>query len=422
MSMQAFQGALPQVVSQHLDDAVMLRATRAVLVRAPHVRLLQLERLDERLTAHLDGLAGAGAVADALSRQSLETPGVGQLFVAAVGAIERRDEARLASLLTLSTTVPAARRALASAFGWVPAPLLRGIISRLLGGTPEERWLGLAGCLLHRVDPGPLLAELIAQDAPELRTCALRAAGELGRLDLLPSCLASVGDEAAPVRLAAARSALLLGDRGQAIAALQLLARAPGPTQLAALSLLLPVIDPEAARAEVRLLAQQSTPLRTMIRAAAWAGDTQVMPWLLKHAEDPATARLAGESFSFIAGIDLALDDLERKPPENVASGPNDDAADTDVALDEDDSLPWPEPQRLAAWWQSKASGFSGGTRYFMGQPVSASHCLAVLKGGAQRQRAAAARYLCLLKPGTPLFNTAAPAWRQQRMLAALAA
>ena len=40
-----------------------------------------------------------------------------------------------------------------------------------------------------------------------------------------------------------------------------------------------------------------------------------------------------------------------------------------------------------------------------------------MLREGFQRQRSAAALYLCLLQPGTPLFNTAAPAWRQQRLL-----
>jgi hypothetical protein len=58
------------------------------------------------------------------------------------------------------------------------------------------------------------------------------------------------------------------------------------------------------------------------------------------------------------------------------------------------------------------------GQRYFMGAPVTWEHCLDVLKHGYQRQRILAAHYLCLLRPGTPLFNTSAPAWRQQRLLA----
>ena len=45
-------------------------------------------------------------------------------------------------------------------------------------------------------------------------------------------------------------------------------------------------------------------------------------------------------------------------------------------------------------------------------------NCVHVLKHGYQRQRILAAHYLCLLRPGTPLFNTSAPAWRQQRLLA----
>jgi len=56
--------------------------------------------------------------------------------------------------------------------------------------------------------------------------------------------------------------------------------------------------------------------------------------------------------------------------------------------------------------------------RHFMGEPPTTAHGLSVLRTGFQRQRAAAAEYLCLLNPGTPLFNVAAPARRQQRVLA----
>jgi hypothetical protein len=57
------------------------------------------------------------------------------------------------------------------------------------------------------------------------------------------------------------------------------------------------------------------------------------------------------------------------------------------------------------------------GRRYFMGALVTREHCIDVLKHGRQRQRSLAAHYLCLLEAGTPLFNTAAPAWRQERWL-----
>jgi hypothetical protein len=75
---------------------------------------------------------------------------------------------------------------------------------------------------------------------------------------------------------------------------------------------------------------------------------------------------------------------------------------------------------KLRAWWHSHRQEFVAGSRYFMGKPLSAAHSVTVLKSGFQRQRILAARHLCLLVPGTPFFNCAAPAWRQQRMLSAM--
>ena len=146
------------------------------------------------------------------------------------------------------------------------------------------------------------------------------------------------------------------------------------------------------------------------------------MPWLIAQMQDLKRARLAGEAFSFVTGLDLAYLDLERKPPENVEFGPNDDPDDDHVAMDEDDSLPWPDPEKVGAWWSANGHRFASGTRYFMGQPATPSHCLTVLKGGFQRQRFAAAEYLALLQPGTKLFNTAAPTRRQQRLLTEMGA
>jgi len=53
-----------------------------------------------------------------------------------------------------------------------------------------------------------------------------------------------------------------------------------------------------------------------------------------------------------------------------------------------------------------------------MGEPLNAENCQRVLRTGYQRQRIAAALYLSLLNPGTPLFEWRAPARRQQRLLA----
>lgn len=413
----------PIVVSQHLEDAASLRAVREVLVSAPHVKLLHLARIDERLAAHLDGLTVAGADAATLARASLATPGLGQIFTCAVLAIERRDAAQIERLLTLTQAVPEASRALASAFGWVSPAQLRGLTSPLLrSASPMARRLGLASCALQGVDAGGALGEALSADEPALRRRVFRAAAQLGRVDLLASCLAALHDPTPGMALAAASAALLLGDRGAAVDVLCALARTPGADQPVALTRVAKVLVPEAAQALLKPLAQQPRLARTLIRGVATAGDPFYVPWLLKQMADPKLTRLAGEAFSMITGLDLAYVDLDRKPPEGAVFGPNDDPADADVAMDEDESLPWPDVDKISAWWQAHGARFVPGTRYFVGEPPSVPHCVHVLRTGFQRQRIAAAEYLCLLQPGTPLFNVAAPTWRQERQLAQMGA
>lgn len=410
------------VVQQHVEEAANLRNVRSVQVRAPHVRLLHLARLDERIAAHLDGIAEAGEQGAARCAQALDPPGAGTTFAATVQAIEMHDQARLQKLLALSDALPDSRRGLLSAFGWVSAASLRGLTKPLLeANAPWWREVGIAACAMHRVDPG-IAAIQEALDAPAaaaLTACALKAVVQLARVELLDACLARAQATSLPaLAVAAASAAALLGDRGRSLDTLGALAISPGPERLAVLLLWLKLARGDDVHATLRALHADPSALRTLICAIGIAGDPHHVPWLLARMDDLALSRLAGESFSLITGLDLALLDLDRKPPEGVEIGPNGDPEDPNVALDGDDGLPWPDAAKLAAWWKANGASFTPGARYFLGQAPTAAHCLSVLQTGFQRQRRHAAEYLCLLKPGTPLFNIAAPAWRQQRLLA----
>jgi uncharacterized protein (TIGR02270 family) len=411
---------VPVVLQQHLDDAQGLHATRSVLVRAPHVRLHQLQRLDERLAASLDGLAVAGDHARARCVAALENPTPGSVFVAAVVAIEGRDAGLTGRLLALAEALPEARAGLVSAFDWVPAGSLRGIIKSLIDSPSLlHREIGWTTCVLHGVEPGTSMDTAVQDAATPARV--LRLAARCGRTDLLPALLKLLED-ADPERVVeAACAALLLGDRQAAPQALSALGRTPGVLDDAAVGLLVRSQPMEQTHALLRALSQDAARVRTLIRATGMGGDPHHVPWLIKQMSDAKLARLAGESFSLVTGLDLAQLDLDGAAFENGRGGPSDAQEDDDVAMDEDDGLPWPDPQRIAAWWQSNGHRFTAGVRHFMGEPPSTAHCLSVLRGGFQRQRLAAAEYLCLLNPGTPLFHAGAPAWRQQRLLARMA-
>jgi uncharacterized protein (TIGR02270 family) len=202
--------------------------------------------------------------------------------------------------------------------------------------------------------------------------------------------------------------------------ALKAIGEASGPFRARAFRLALQTLDQEGAQQWLRRLAQNPENLRWLIQGSGIAGNPSYVPWLIEHMGDLKTARVAGEAFSLITGLDLAYLDLERKPPEEVGAGPNDDPDDPNVEMDPDDGLPWPDPQRIGRWWEANGGRFTPGVRHFMGATLTREQCLRVLKEGFQRQRILAAHYLCLLEPGTALFEWRAPAARQQRLLAAM--
>ena len=417
------------VVQQHAEEAALLRHVRSVLVRAPHVQLLRLARIDERIAAHLDGLAVAGAAGTALLVAALERPGAGEVFALGVRALQTRDAALLDRLLALVPELPDAERGLASALGWVSAAELQGLVRPLLASPlAHARALGLAACRMHRVDPGPVLAEALTDTAPALRAQALRAVGALGRLDLLATARQCMSDEAPEVVFWAAWAACLLGDRRASLQVLATAARQDTPLAARALALVLaasPRDDAVALVAELSATAQarpdDTRARRRLIRAFGLLGEPRFVPWLIDRMAEPESMRLAGEAFSWITGADLAALDLETLSAPELPATPSEDPADDDVALDEDESLPWPAPDRVRAWWERaqpalQAKAVSG--RLFAGEPVQADSLRHVLREGTQRLRAHAAVGLCLLQPGHSLFPVAAPVPRQRRWLA----
>lgn len=404
----------------------MLRHVRSVLVRAPHVALLHLGRLDERIAAHLDGLVVAGRAGQALATAALERAGAGEVFAASALALLARDAQALEPLIALAQALPEAWRGVASALGWVSAPELQGVAQRLLAAPQaSRRALGLTACRMHQVDPGPALDDALADADPQVLAAALRAAGDLGRLDLRERVGALIGHEHPEVVWRAASAACLLGDRNGSLRVLAVAAQREGPTSAGVLSLAMAAASPAQADEMARAFSQAATAdpaslarRRSLLRAIGLLGDVRYVPWLIERMADPALARLAGESFCWITGADLARMDLETLQAPPRPEHPSDDPDDDDVSLDEDDSLPWPDAARVQAWWERQAAlRAAPGARLFRGQPFTPESARRTLVEGTQRQRAHAARLACILQPGMKLFPISAPVPRQRRWL-----
>ncbi|MCC6552278.1 MAG: TIGR02270 family protein [Polyangiaceae bacterium] len=410
----------PAVVDQHAREAAFLWLLRDGAVRAPHYDLADLEALDERVEANLDGLLGAGDAGWEACARGLAAPEGGEVFAATVVALERGDLRGVAAVIDAAGASPPLSRGLVSALGWVSFDTAARTIRALLAprGPAALRRLGIAACAAHRRDPGPALPDALLDPDAALRARALRAVGELGRADLRADLRRALEDEDASCRQWAAWSGVMLGAEDRApIRALWRNAAAGGPR--AALSCVTAVLADDKETSAERLLELGAEPARarTVLAGVAALGDPALMPWVLERMAEPRLARAAGEAFSAITGADLRAEKLKGEPPKGFRSGPTDDPRDEDVAMDPDEDLLWPDPEATARAWERRRPAFRDGARYLLGLPVTAPWLDRILARGPQRRRAAAAIELALRAPERRLFEVRAPARRQRRAL-----
>jgi uncharacterized protein (TIGR02270 family) len=402
---------IPLIVELHAEDAAILWLQRDRAVDAPHFNRTFLARLDERLEANLDGLRAAG---DAGWREALRAFEAhrepGEMFALASLAFGRgRDEIEVVLASLAADAAGALLRPAISALGWFRPRELAGKVQPLLDDPrPVARLLGLGACSVHRVDPNDHLARFVA-DEPPVRARALRLAGELGRADLLPAVLRHLDDEDDDCRFFAEWSAGLLGDRRRAPQALRARAARGGAHRWRAFDLAMRLGSSDDARGWLQDLRGHPLGREFQVRAAGILSEVALLPFLIERLADPALARIAGESFSMITGVDLAFEDLDGEPPDDLPTIPNDDPDDPRTELDADDELPWPDPAAIGRWHATNADALRQTPRRFLGQPWGGEAFRLGLERGFQRQRRAAAFNLAVASPDAVLSN-----WRHR--------
>jgi uncharacterized protein (TIGR02270 family) len=412
----ARQQVIWSVLPQHLDGSSFLWLLRTRAVSAPHYSLADLAKLDNRVEANLDGLRIAGETGWEICKEALNIGESGEIFAAAVLAFENGSPNWIDPVLEASTTLPEIPSA--SALGWLPFPQAQTHIERLLASSsPALQRVGIAACAIHRENPGAALRNAIATSDSLLKARSLRAIGELGLDDLCAEASRSLTAEDELCRFWAAWSIAIVTPEQNAIALLVTVAESNGPNSHRALQLAIRRMDEAPASAWIDRLSQEKGKTRAAITAAGALGEPSRIPWLIDRMDSPESARLAGEAFTMITGVDIAYRDLDADKPDGFEGGPTEDPDDENVEMDPDEHLPWPDPKLIARWWSQHRDDFQNGTRYLVGRPISIDWCQQVLRIGRQRQRTAAALELAILQPGLPLFNVAAPGFRQQQIL-----
>ncbi len=131
------------------------------------------------------------------------------------------------------------------------------------------------------------------------RARAYRTTGQLGRHDLMARLRPGLTDPDPECRFWSAWAAARMG----ATEPLDILADIAWNNLHRAdraLDLLLRRFNVPQANAWLREFAKLPDRKRSLIRATGVIGDPLYIPWLIEHMAEPATARLAGESFSMI--------------------------------------------------------------------------------------------------------------------------
>ncbi|WP_428353154.1 TIGR02270 family protein [Methyloprofundus sp.] len=410
------KAVIPHIIDQHAEEAAFLWLLRNNAVSAPHYGLDDLAKLDDRIDAHLDGLRISGDYGWQVCRENLQIKESGEVFAAAILAMEGQSEERINLVYDIVEQAPETVNGLISAFGWVEKYNLQGKVNGLLiSSNPFWRQVGISACAIHRVDPAKFLEQAIFDENLSLRARSLKAVGELGRVDLKTALLEQLNHENEQIRFWAAWSAVLVGDRGDALRTLLLEIEANSGFCLPAMQVALPALDTQSVKKTLKVLTDNKETLRMAIIGSGISGDPVYIPWLIQQMQVAEHAKVAGEAFSHLCGVDLAYQDMESEG--GVEYGPTEHPDDESVEMDADEDLPYPDPVIVLKWWQDNKNSFKSDVRYLYGKPANIEQCTWVLKNGTQRLRYVATVILALMQPEQVLFETCGNGKQQKALL-----
>lgn len=400
-----------EIYEQLAVDAAFLWLLRSMAVNQPHYTAADVEELEQRIEDQLDGLLMAPEDSWEICREAMELQEPGEIFTGAVLAFRSLDVRKIQTAVEAGLASEAGFKGLVSALGWLPGRFCHDWLKRFLTSKEmDHKYLAVAACSVRREDPCNYLTAIFRREDclahPALYARSLRLVGELKRRDLMPAVQVAMASEEPDIAFWANWSGTLLGDPS-ALKGLRPFVLEPGPHQGKAIELAFRALPVEEGRSWINALGQNPEAIRNVIKATAALGDPQAVSWLIGQMRIPALSRLAGEAFTTITGIDLeeqnlALEDL----PDLDDQLPNEDPEDTNVEMDEDEHLPFPDVAKIAAIWQKYQNRLAPGKRHLLGRPITAENLIVWLHHGLQRQRQVAAVELALLNTDQPLANT----------------
>lgn len=398
------------IYEQFANDASFLWVLRSIAIDQPNYSSANLSELEQRIDTLIDGLMTGPEISwQICMMEALALKQKGEAFVAAMVAFRSLDVSKIQQIVELGMENTECFSGLASALAWLPGRLCHSWVKKFfISKDLNHKYLAVTVCSLRREDPLDYLTTILQrQDClahDRLYSRSLRLIGELKRQDLFTCLSVATSSNNQDVCFWAIWSTVMLGDKSS-VDKLKPFVLKESPFQAKAIDLVFRVLSIGQAREWIQLLAKDTAQVRNVIKATAILGDPQAMPWLIAQMRVPMLSRLAGEAFFRLTGIDLqehnlALDEL-----------PNLDdylpSTDDSIEIHEDEYLPFPDVNKVAAVWQKYQQRFMPSQRYFMGKLTGGAHLREVYRSGNQRMRKAAALEIALMDPSHFYMNAA---------------
>ena len=364
---------------------------------SPNYTLSELNKLDDRIDAHLDGLRIAGDDAWPFVREEMSRGEPDGSFVATVLTVDSPTTGRFEELASALRDVPSVASGVISGIAWdssANAAELLGMFASAPGAI--VRAVGIAGSIANGLDVQDVLRPSLQAEDPQLRAHALTAVGQLERKQLASLVVRGLDDPDADCRFAAAWAAIRLGED----AGLQSMVRiASGDDRNWELAAELVARNWDHGRVlELHdVLSRDAATRRAAIVVAGSLGDPALVPWLMDLVASDVDGPLAREAFSMLTGADLPQDVLaDALDADEEGGGPSEE----DVVRPSADPPPTDyDPTLVREWWSSRSGEFRRGQRYLGGHKIGSDELGRAVVGGSQRLRRSAAME-CLLKDG----------------------
>jgi uncharacterized protein (TIGR02270 family) len=408
------------LVERHFDEAEFQYRQWKSALRSPTDSLADVARgPEERLLAHLDALAVAGALA--AERQlapALSGDDEGKAFASAF-VLAASAKGLAAVLEALPKASPSVRAAMERALQIVPILDLAARLRQSFDAAEPAVRLAIAGALVARHEvPGGAVRALLSAREGALVVLGLRAVCALGMGDEAREVTALLSSKDPQVRAAAMEVGVVMGLE-QAFSACEGAVGERGPdfaraAQLRALSGDEDAVKPLlAALADARLRRPALVALGLTGRVAAADGLLQAM-----ELPDGQLARLAGEGFSAITGLSIEGPYQAEEPgaEEPIPFGEED--LDADLVPGPEARLPLPDVEAVARWWRGAREGargrFDPKRRYLRGQPFTCGALLDAIASGPTLRREVFALELAVRTRGQAQIDVLALSARQR--------